>query len=500
MLSLDDVNAVLAEMAPVCVGGFIQKIQQPAPDTVILFLRRPGRSLAIALSAHSQYGRLHILSQKVPSVPTPPSFCQYARAHLLGAQIHRLAQTSGDRIVWFELIKGAQVFLLVVALTGRSANIFVLDAQTTVLRSLKPSRQAIGQPFNLAPCPWRGDSPAEAFPSMTDAEKMAFPVSERIEASYSTSELNATLEDERHRQIAHVRKHVKKLQRQIEKLTQDFAKVDAYREYGRYGELLKGHVSALGKGQKHITIVDYFDDRLPEITLPLNPEKDGPGNLKNYFTKYGKFTGARKNLVPRLNQAKTELTKYQQELEALEIGKLANPQETEQVAALQKRQAPLRAPQRSKQKNQPAVPYREFSSQEGCPILVGKTAKDNDAVTFKVSKPDDLWLHARGTPGSHVIVRLEKKQQVPPETLKDAATLALFYSDLRKSGKGEVIYTLRKNVRKPKGAKTGSVTVTQERNLWVFVDQARLDRLKESGPQSLEQALEETGAHERRRS
>ena len=373
------------------------------------------------------------------------------------------------------------MFLLVVALTGRSANIFVLDAQTTVLRSLKPSRQAIGQPFTLAPCPWKGDGPAEAFPPMTDAEKTAFPVSERIEASYSTSEFNATLEDERQRHIAHVRKHVKKLQRRIAKLTQDFAKVDAYREYGRYGELLKSHVSALGKGRQHITVVDYFDDRLPEITLPLNPEKDGPENLKNYFTKYGKFTGARKNLVPRLTQAKTELTKYQQELEALESGKLANSQETEPVAALPKRQTPVRDPQRSKPKRQPAVPYREFSSQEGYPILVGKTAKDNDAVTFKVSRPDDLWLHARGTPGSHVVVKLEKKQQVPPETLKDAATLALFYSDLRKSGKGEVIYTLRKNVRKPKGAKPGSVAVTQEKSLWIFVDQARLDRLKESG-------------------
>lgn len=417
----------------------------------------------------------------MPSVPTPPSFCQYARAHLSGAQIHRLAQTSDDRIVWFELKRGGQVFLLVVALTGRSANVFILDAQTTVLRSLKPSRQVIGQSFNLAPCPWSGDSPIEAFPPMADVGKMSFPVSERIEASYSASELNATLEDERHRQIARVRKHVKKLQRRIEKLTQDFAKVDAYREYGRYGELLKGHVSALGRGQKHVTVVDYFDDRLPEITLPLNPGKDGPENLKNYFTKYGKFAGAQKNLVPRLNQAKTELMKYQQELEALKSGKLAHSQETEPVAARPKRQAPPRAPQRSKQKPQPALPYREFFSQEGYPILVGKTAKDNDAVTFKVSKPDDLWLHARGTPGSHVVVRLEKKQQAPPETLRDAATLALFYSDLQKSGKGEVIYTLRKNVRKPKGAKPGSVTVTQEKNLWVFVDQARLDRLKESG-------------------
>ncbi len=490
MLNLDDVNAVLTEMAPVCVGGFIQKIQQPTPDTVILFLRRPGRSLSILLSAHSQYGRLHILTQKIPYASTPPSFCQYLRAHILGAKIHRLSQTPHDRIVWFELKKGEHAFFLVVALVGRSANIFVLNAQTVVLRSLKPSRQIVGQPFTLVACPWGDEMPQESFLPVHDAEGIHFPVSERIEAAHSLSEQSAWIEDQRHQQIAHLRKHVKKLQRRITKLTQDFEKVSAYREYGRYGELLKSHVSTLRKGQDQMTVVDYFDEKLPELTLPLNPEKDGPGNLKDYFTKHGKFTGAQKNLVPRLEETKTELVKLQKELQDLESGKMtgSSRQEDDQRAA--QSVPPPQDPQRSGLKRQTAIPYRQFYSQDGQAILVGKTAKDNDAVTFKVSKPDDLWLHARGTPGSHVVIKLEKKQQVPPETLKDAATLALFYSDLRKSGKGEVIYTLKKNVRKPKGAKPGSVTVTQEKSLWVFVDQARLDRLKESGPHPLGQTAE----------
>jgi predicted ribosome quality control (RQC) complex YloA/Tae2 family protein len=99
-------------------------------------------------------------------------------------------------------------------------------------------------------------------------------------------------------------------------------------------------------------------------------------------------------------------------------------------------------------------------------ILVGKTAKDNDHLTLKVPNPDDLWLHAREAPGSHVVVRLEWGAMVPPETLKDAATLTRF-SDLRKSGKGEVIYTLRKFVRKGKGFKPGSVTVEREKSLLI---------------------------------
>ncbi len=83
---------------------------------------------------------------------------------------------------------------------------------------------------------------------------------------------------------------------------------------------------------------------------------------------------------------------------------------------------------------------------------------------MKVANPDDLWLHARGTPGSHVVVRLDKGATVPPETLKDAATLTLWFSELRKSGKGEVIYTLRKFVKKAKGHKAGTVMVEREKS------------------------------------
>ena len=315
-------------------------------------------------------------------------------------------------------------------------------------------------------------------PISDDVEDRGFPVSQRIEEAYVTSQRNTFVEHQRLQQATRLRKHVKKLQRRITGLTQDLEKVSAYREYGRYGELLKSHVSAMRKGHNQITVVDYFDERLPELTLLLDPEKTGPANLNDYFKKHGKFIGAQKNLVPRLEQARTDLVKLQKELQELESGKT-----TDISGQLSE---PLMSPtlpqdtRRSRIKTPTAIPYRRFYSQDGHAILVGKTAKDNDAVTFKVSKANDLWLHARGTPGSHVIVELDKKQQVPPETLKDAATLALFYSDVRKNGKGDVIYTLRKHVRKLKGAKPGSVTVTQEKTVWVKIEQTRLDRLKQS--------------------
>ena len=124
-------------------------------------------------------------------------------------------------------------------------------------------------------------------------------------------------------------------------------------------------------------------------------------------------------------------------------------------------------------------PFRRFTSSDGLAIYVGKNARENDELTFGLAKSDDLWLHARGTPGSHVVVRLEKGSDPPPETIRDAATLALLYSDLKKSGKGDVIYTRRKWVKKAKGQAPGAVTVTQEKSLFVSLDKTRLAGLKE---------------------
>jgi predicted ribosome quality control (RQC) complex YloA/Tae2 family protein len=111
-------------------------------------------------------------------------------------------------------------------------------------------------------------------------------------------------------------------------------------------------------------------------------------------------------------------------------------------------------------------------------IYVGKNARENDELTFGLAKSDDLWLHVRGTPGSHVLVRMEKGIDPPPETIRDAAALALLYSDLKKSGKGDVIYTRRKWVKKSKGQAPGAVIVTQEKSLHVSLDKKRLDALK----------------------
>jgi len=111
-----------------------------------------------------------------------------------------------------------------------------------------------------------------------------------------------------------------------------------------------------------------------------------------------------------------------------------------------------------------APPYRAIEH-EGWKIVVGKSAAGNDHITTKLARPDDLWLHAEGMPGSHVLVRNPGKRDVPESVLRKAASLAAYYSKGRNSSKVAVAYTSAKFVKKPRGAAPGTVTLAERRTL-----------------------------------
>ncbi len=123
------------------------------------------------------------------------------------------------------------------------------------------------------------------------------------------------------------------------------------------------------------------------------------------------------------------------------------------------------------------LPYRSFVSCDGFPILVGRGARENDQLTLRFARGNDLWMHVSGSPGSHVVIRVPQGKSVPLETLLDAAALAVQYSPRRGRNGIEVVYTPAKNVRKPRGAAPGLVTFAGGRSLKPDHDAARLKRL-----------------------
>ena len=109
-----------------------------------------------------------------------------------------------------------------------------------------------------------------------------------------------------------------------------------------------------------------------------------------------------------------------------------------------------------------AEPIRRFVSSEGFEILCGRSGLGNDQLISKYASGEDIWFHVKDSPGSHALIKVAgKKQALTVKTIEEAASIAAFYSKSKESGKAEVIYTEAKNVKKPKGAKPGMVTVKE---------------------------------------
>jgi predicted ribosome quality control (RQC) complex YloA/Tae2 family protein len=469
-LNRAEIERVVAEIAPILRGGWIQKIQQPTDHTVVFDVRVPGQTHRLLISCKPETSRLHLTNHSLPNPPTPPAFCQFLRAHFQGARIDDIRQVPNDRVVEIACTGKDGTQTIVCELTGKSANTMVLDADRRILRALLHRQDLVGQPY-VQPAQRPNDS-YETLP-VRFAGDGDVPISAAIDAHYCDRDASLAIDSAKEARLRALKHTLKKERRRIAAWREDLDRAAKYRDYARYGELIKANLGTIAKGTDRITITDYFDERLPEVTIPLDPTKSPHGNMDDYFRKHRKYLAADRELKPRIEQAERELERLREELLAVEHGTWTPP---EPAPAGVTARAKIHAGHRSGEARR--GPFRRFVSADGLPIFVGRNARENDELTFGLAKSDDLWLHARGAPGSHVVVRLGKGADPPPETIRDAATLALLYSDLKKSGKGEVIYTRRKWVKKAKGQAPGAVIVTQEKSLYVSLDKARLNALK----------------------
>jgi predicted ribosome quality control (RQC) complex YloA/Tae2 family protein len=136
------------------------------------------------------------------------------------------------------------------------------------------------------------------------------------------------------------------------------------------------------------------------------------------------------------------------------------------------------AADRKKKKASPTLPgMRRYQSSDGYEVLVGRTARDNDQLTFRVARPNDLWLHAGDYPGSHVIVRNSSRSDIPHRTIIEAAQLAAKFSQARKDAKVDIHYTRRKFLTKPKGSAPGLVHMSNFKTITVKPGE-NLERMK----------------------
>ena len=264
---------------------------------------------------------------------------------------------------------------------------------------------------------------------------------------------------------------VKKYDLQLKQL-RDTDKMDKYRVYG---ELLHTYGYNARDGAKSITVDNYYTGE--KLTIPLDETKSAMDNAEAYFDRYNKLKRTREALTELTISVKGEIDHLESILSALDFAsdeEDLNEIKRELIESGYIRGRNMPTGQSSKRRNVSrqngnkkagqagshstrlkSSPLHYISS-DGFHMYVGKNNYQNDELTFKVADGGDWWFHAKGMPGSHVIVKTEGKE-LPDETFEEAARLAAHYSKGAASGKVEIDYLRRKDVKKPGGAKPGFV-------------------------------------------
>lgn len=314
------------------------------------------------------------------------------------------------------------------------------------LRHPKPCYYALpdGTPKQYAFCPIRqyGDCrQAESFTALLDS---FYILRDRKDAMRQKSQT--------------VRKTVSNLcQRLSRKMANQEKELSATYDRERLrqlGDIVTANIHRITRGQTVLRAEDFYDEQMKVIDIPLSPVLSPQQNASRFYKDYTRMKNAEKELTHQLELGRQELTYLQSVLE--ELNRARTEGELEEIRQELQSGGYLRADSGKKKVRQGKLPPMCFTSTDGYPIYVGRNNRQNDELTFKSARKDDLWLHAQKVHGSHVIIACAGVMP-PDNTVTQAAQLAACYAE---SGGGQNIpvdVTPVKQVKKPAGGKPGMV-------------------------------------------
>ena len=507
----------------------MQRIAQPDEHEVVFGLYAGGREYWLLLSADPVFARAHLVTKRPRNQPEPPGFLAALRSRLQDAHLKAVEQVRFDRMLHltFEGEKGRHT--LVAELMGKHSNLVLLDEAGRILAVIKPvpptksSRPLLGghpyvaPPFPPKPPIWEareGDDPkgfeggspfllklaaAEGAGYLEDLGRRvetgsfvpvlspghgAYPLSvaalglqefRRESLSIALEQHYALAVPEHHASIlrtslrANLERVLLAREVALSELEQSVEAAAKAPLNQLYGELILAYGSSLHGGESELEAIDYEGN---PVRVKLDPELSALENANRYFEKAKKAKGRIglvQDQIARLGAERDEVAGLLARLDSAE--RLVELEDLRDRAA-SRRWLHTQA-QRAKSGKAEDRPYeghriRELVGPGGYRILYGETASANDYLTMRVAKPSDWWLHVRGAVSAHVVILTGKQpEKVQRETLLFAAKVAVANSPSKHSGYVPVDYTLKKYVRKPKGAPAGTALYTHEKTLHV---------------------------------
>ena len=455
------VESVVEELRTTLTGRFVGKISQLTPLSFAFDFGLRGEFLYLNVEPASP--RLYLIRRKTRDLEKQSmalgAFGQSMRSTLSGASVVQISKDPLDRIVRFTFYNDGVFRRLVVQLTGRTADLFLLDELnriTAVLREQGKTR--LGEVYVPPPRPLK--EPAESF--TLDAE----PPSPQLDAHFSALE-DAKAFDSRAKALrSKLTGTIRRQNTLKQNLEQDLVRHGDPEEHKRMGDLLLANIATATRTGNKVRITDYYAEGAPLIEIEIDENRSLQDEAAARFRQYTKAKHAAAEIADRLLQIDREIRALETRLQALD--QIIQARDETALGSFEKpAPAPKVTPKKPAAKQEKIPGVRRYLSTDGYEILIGRAARDNDHLTFRVAQPNDLWMHAGDYPGSHVVVRNPTRKEIPQRTIIEAAQLAGRFSQASEDAKVVIHYTERKFLSKPKGAAPGLVRMSRFRSISV---------------------------------
>ena len=464
-LNYKEIELILKESA--LDGAKIQKVVQSSFHSVTweLYDRTRGR-FSFYTEIGTQQSRLHILSPGAKTAKTKKlqRFEQFARKNLEGSVISSCRQLPFDRAVVWELNNHDRLLRIYFRFySGPGANIIVTDENNVILDLLlrRPGRDEMSSETLAIEERTSSDRVFEVRPWTGNS------FSQYIEQTCAKEEA-----DDLHSQL--VKQVTSRMEHELSRLATSIRSaeksIEANGDYDdlRYrADLLSANSYLINRGQDNVTVTDWASGG-NEVTIALDRSLTPGGNVQALYDRYQKAKGTYDNAVEERDRLKEEYRNVESRF-------------TKALESTGDEQADIRRLKSILDRTAPVVQVQEGpgirTTSGGFQIIAGRNAKENDDLLRHYVKGNDMWLHTRDFPGGYVFIKFRRDKTIPLDVLLDAANIAVLYSKGRNSSSVDLYYTQVKYLRRAKDGKTGLVLPTQEKNLTIKPDPARIARL-----------------------
>lgn len=467
-LNCNELNLILSELD--LQGSFIQEIVQPGFDTLAFRIIRHGELKNLLICTGASVCRMNFTSQKITKNTKPLRFHEFLRSRVQGMRINSCEQMGLDRIVKLDVSTWKEKLFIYIRLWSGAANVIVTDEEGTILDCMyrRPKKKEMsGEHF----CPEgkvlsdeEKEELLKKFPPR-DFSEIEGSYNEKVDAYYSEhasslSRESLLLQAEKWYNVRH-----SKMEAALKRLLEKEKNFESSQKLRHTGDLILSFQQNISSDRTYLDCTDYESGE--EVHILLDPKKSAQENASYYYEQYKKAQSGMEDLNHDINLAKKKLSQLEEMYQAMLAEK--------SVIKLEQLLRRDSTPKQKEEKTHPGLHYEV----DGWTIIVGRTASENDDLLRHTVKGPDMWLHTRDYAGGYVFIKARKNKTVPLEILVLAGNLAVYHSKARQNGEADLYYTQVKYLRRAKNGPKGLVIPTQEKNLFIKLDQAKLRSLEE---------------------